>query len=247
MLLCDLPLATIITFPVHTLACKALLSPHSHHTLARCRNAALSILDPALPDGAFAMALEQLAAGMSAVHAFRTPVRLEKHGYKGGKEKPDCVEVVVRELIEMLLYDPALRSFHLARLPTSCSPGVVQFFSHYSSGGFSTSQDASAAWHLLCQELPGCEYLSRAPGGAAYELKPTTQTVARALGVLLWPGDTKARHWRALEDVKERWNLACHSRGAVPALAVKEGRRMSRSVMSEDAAMQVVYSTSSNC
>lgn len=67
--------------------------------------AALSVLDKSISDADFALSFERLGAGMSAVHASRAAVRVERHSYKGGKEVPDCVEVVLREVIEMLIYD----------------------------------------------------------------------------------------------------------------------------------------------
>jgi hypothetical protein len=48
--------------------------------------AALSVLDRNLSHEEFSKNFEMLAAGMSAVHAFRSPVRVERHVYRGGKE-----------------------------------------------------------------------------------------------------------------------------------------------------------------
>lgn len=77
--------------------------------------AALSVLHKSISDADFALNFERLGAGMSAVHASRAAVRVERHTYKGGKEVPDCVEVVLREVIEMLIYDRCVYERERAR------------------------------------------------------------------------------------------------------------------------------------
>ena len=49
-------------------------------------------------------ALEQLAASVAYEKAFKIPIKLGKHSYGDGQEKPDCVEVVLREIMDVLLY-----------------------------------------------------------------------------------------------------------------------------------------------
>jgi hypothetical protein len=49
-------------------------------------------------------ALEHLAASIAYEKAFKNPIKLGKHSYGNGKEKPDCVEVVLREIVDVLLY-----------------------------------------------------------------------------------------------------------------------------------------------
>lgn len=200
--------------------------------------AALSLLDPRLPDTAFASSFERLAAGMSAVHAFRTPVRLQRHCYKEGREVPDCVEVCVRELIEILIYDPSQRRFEHSRLPRTTLLSVRNFFVDLAAGKFAAHSGlASQAWYPICQELPVCEYLVRAPGGEKYELKPTMQNLSRALGSLLWPEDRGISRWTRLEDAAQQWN----STQAFPRTNVAEKRVLHRSLTNEDAAPQVFH------
>lgn len=50
-------------------------------------------------------ALEHLAASVAYEKAFKVPIKLGKHSYGDGQEKPDCVEVVLREIMDVLLYD----------------------------------------------------------------------------------------------------------------------------------------------
>jgi hypothetical protein len=49
-------------------------------------------------------ALEHLAASVAYEKAFKIPIKLGKHSYCDGQEKPDCVEVVLREIMDVLLY-----------------------------------------------------------------------------------------------------------------------------------------------
>jgi hypothetical protein len=104
--------------------------------------AAIQLLDPSTPDVQFAHHYELLAAGISAVQAFRTPIRLERHRYKEGKEVPDCVEVVVREIIELLIFDHHQRGFDTSRLPSTADPSLAAFF----SSDFASSRAAAEAW-----------------------------------------------------------------------------------------------------
>jgi hypothetical protein len=93
--------------------------------------AAEALLDPTTPDLAFAYSFELLAASLSSVHAFRSPIRLQRHSYKGGKEVPDCVEVVVREILELVLFDANTSTLDSQRLPPSASPELLAFLQVY--------------------------------------------------------------------------------------------------------------------
>lgn len=51
------------------------------------------------------LALEIVAASIASLKlSIKAPIKLGKYQYLNGKAKPDCVEVVVRELIEGLIY-----------------------------------------------------------------------------------------------------------------------------------------------
>ena len=51
----------------------------------------------------FARSLEVLSADLCDLHAFKPPNVLERHAYGGGPERPDCVEMCLRELFDLLL------------------------------------------------------------------------------------------------------------------------------------------------
>lgn len=67
-------------------------------------------------------------------------------------------------------------AFDSSRLPSTASDELRFFFE---DGGDSFS------WFEMCQGLPGCEYLSRAPDGSPYELVPTLANLSRAASQLL--------------------------------------------------------------
>ena len=122
---------------------------------------ALQLMDTTTSAENFAKHYELVAAGMSAVHAFRSAVRLERHSYKGGKEVPDCVEVVVREILELFLFDIHTRTFDPSRLPRTTCSRVVDFFQHHEH--FTSSRAASEAWYELCQ-------VTRQTGGSMQQI-----------------------------------------------------------------------------
>ena len=66
--------------------------------------AALRLLEEGTDCTSWASDFELVAASLSMVHAYRSPIQVEKFQYAGGKEVPDCVEVCVREILEMLLF-----------------------------------------------------------------------------------------------------------------------------------------------
>ena len=74
--------------------------------------------------GGFARALEVLAANLCAVHAFKPPNVLERHGFADGAPRPDCVEMLLREIFDLLLYEPTTRRFDVRRLPEGAAPAL---------------------------------------------------------------------------------------------------------------------------
>jgi hypothetical protein len=202
---------------------------------------------------------------------------------------PDCVEVVIREVIELLIYNEQTRKFDVNALPATTSPAIRQYFESVNTRCLSP-HEASIAWYPLCQELrlndlsrnhtrhtysdgipendfpgpglsknrvpendcpnPGSsknrvprvpEYICTAPGGEAFELKPTMETVASALYILLigspnehhTGGQTaslpnaysrykngqslgrgyasSSRPWQRLSDLEDYWNERARS------------------------------------
>ena len=151
----------------------------------------------------YARSLEILAANLSEVHAFKPPNILERHSYQGGESKPDCVEMLLRELFDLLLYNPATQTFEVERLPTSALPELLRHYEQRNSGEL-LPEDAGAAWFPLCQDHTGtCKYISSAPSGGAYELHPTLSNLSAAAGVLLGRSDDNLD---SLRSVQAYWN-----------------------------------------
>lgn len=56
-------------------------------------------------DVAVPAALERVACSVALEHLFKRPIRLGRYQYRGdGSARPDCVEVVVREVVDALIY-----------------------------------------------------------------------------------------------------------------------------------------------
>jgi hypothetical protein len=89
--------------------------------------------------------------------AFKPAVRLQQHPFRGAPAKPDCVEVVVREVnhsrtstlthththihthihlqvVDLLLFDAATSGFDVTRLPPTASQGLRDFFTQVVRG-----------------------------------------------------------------------------------------------------------------
>ena len=170
-----------------------------------------------------ARAVEVLAANLGDVHAFKPPNALERHAVGGGEARPDCVEMVVRELFDLLLYDPMRHAFDPSRLPPGASAALRAHYEQRASGALA-DHAAGAAWFPLCQGVLGCEYLSTAPSGERYEAAPSLSNVSRLaahlLGVPL--GEQPERRWRSLVQIAELWNghvaQTCADGGAPTAL-----------------------------
>ena len=154
---------------------------------------------------------------------------------------PDCVEVVVREIVELMLYQPHQRRFELSMLPSSADPGLIEFLKAAnakieqgicpSTADDAQERDSAGAWFNLCQDLPRCdslEYTSRAPNGECYELTPTMPTVSRTLQyLLLGVQSTEHTAWRSLSDVAAFWN----ERHPESPMHIVEERKVHRSTL----------------
>eukprot|EP00960_Hanusia_phi_P063059 765353-Hanusia_phi.AAC.1 len=139
----------------------------------------------------FSCSLELLAAGMALSQTSKPMLRSSKQRYKEGAEVPDCVELVLREVVDFLLFDPDKNDFDLSRFPpsssssSSSSSSPFRLFSFFREEATISDSCCSPSWFALCQELDDCRYLSFSPCGACYELKPGRSNVAAALGHLL--------------------------------------------------------------
>lgn len=74
----------------------------SSSSLDRCTSAAVWTHQD---DVAVPAALERVACSVALEHLFKRPIRLGRYQYRGdGAARPDCVEVVVREVVDALIY-----------------------------------------------------------------------------------------------------------------------------------------------
>ena len=55
-------------------------------------------------DPCIGQAIECIAASLAYDRAFKPPIKLGRYSYGDGPEKPDCVEVVIREVMDTLLF-----------------------------------------------------------------------------------------------------------------------------------------------
>ena len=108
--------------------------------------------------------------------------------------------MLLRELFDLLLYDPSSGAFVTRRLPDSAQPALREHYLRRNAGDL-PPEAAGAAWFPICQQLDGLCYLSRAPGGETYELHPSLANLAAAAGTLLGqPG------WDSLRQLQAYWN-----------------------------------------
>jgi hypothetical protein len=206
-------------------------------TAPALKAAAWAVVDPP-PEAANAAPepLELLAAALSQALTFKPPIRLRRHAYVSGapREVPDCVEVVLREVFDLLLFDPETSRMDVQRLPVGCAPGLFEFYAARADRAVETSgAEDSAAWFAVCQGLDGCEYLSLAPGERPYELKPSLSNVACAAGRLLQP---RGQAWQRMTDLAEFWNGSSVQRGRIRGqkLEISERADISRGIAAEE-------------
>lgn len=138
-----------------------------------------------------------------------------RHSYKGSEPRPDCVEHVVRSLLDRLTWCSATGTFDASRLPASCLPAVRQFYidetasSNSSSRSRSTAKDTSSwneaararRWFAICADLQAdtsadigapharqLQYLRSDGDRGDYELAPSADNVLAATVRLLGLG-----------------------------------------------------------
>eukprot|EP01052_Picozoa_sp_SAG31_P005236 SAG31_NODE_227_length_19818_cov_6.503271_13_plen_602_part_00 len=139
-------------------------------------------------DAEHADALELLAAGLSTAAATKPRLPAGRYGWAGGEPRPDCVEVMIREIIELLLYVPSTGQVEPALLPPTTSRELRQFYdAKYADGavvaaGIPVHSSAGAAWFKICQGLTGVPYLSSSASTSQayeYDCEPSRRQVAR--------------------------------------------------------------------
>ena len=146
--------------------------------------------DPAV----WSQALEVTCASMAVQHAYKPAIAPGKYGYDGGEPKSDCVEVTVRELFDLLLWDESNGSFDLARLPPTVSQELVGLYEQHADG---------ERWFQVLSNLPGCEYLMVSPNGKPYELSPTLANIAEVTRLLL--GARGGERAGSLHNISQIW------------------------------------------
>jgi hypothetical protein len=173
--------------------------------------------------------IELVAASVSSANAHKPAIKLSRHGYKNAADKPDCVEVVIREIFDLLLYDSITCCFNLNRLPPDASPKVRQFYKQHADI-FVHDEDGSIEavrskqWFDICCGLDGgVEYTASSTASLAadlstvsskakhvvnintdYELVPSLANVSKTMGVLLFGGI--GPELQSLDDFATRWN-----------------------------------------
>lgn len=142
----------------------------------------------------WSQALEVTCASMAVQHAYKPAIAPGKYGYDGGEPKSDCVEVTVRELFDLLLWDESTGTFDLTRLPPTASPELVGLYEQQADG---------ERWFQALSNLPGCEYLMVSPNGKPYELSPTLANISEVTRLLL--GDSGGERAASLDNVSKLW------------------------------------------
>jgi len=176
----------------------------------------------------FTHSMELLSASLSRVHAFKPAVAMQRHQYKSGtKIIGDCVEVVLREIFDLLLFDPEQLLWVPSRLPPTASPALLAFYQAIPGDVTKASQD----WYNLCQELRGCDYIEKTPQGEPYELFPSLPNVAKAAGALL------GQEWTSLQQFEDGWN-ALRKNDQMALLTIQASQAMSRNLLNDEKALR---------
>jgi hypothetical protein len=149
-------------------------------------------------------------------------IRVERHvchfdgPNKPSRVVPDCVEVVIREIIEFLIFNYEHGQFDLNKLPPTTNRNVYEFFSNQVVVNAGATKDhqqqqqrvltTSRKWFDLCQNLSASEIEYLCIGqqnNVRYELMPDSKTVARVLGILLFSTSSDVS---SMEDFVRKWN-----------------------------------------
>lgn len=179
--------------------------------------------------------MEVLAVSVYRERVFKQPVKLGRYALPNGLLRPDCVEVVVREVLDALVFNGENGTLDPDLLPASSVPELKAFYTALKTGTltdaplvthdikvakkktdtklFCTESEqttAGAAWFSLCSNLDGCTYLSETSDGIRYELKPGLANVCRVLGKILGA----KQDWHSLKNLEEFWNViaSCNSK-----------------------------------
>ena len=170
---------------------------------------AAELLDACVDEVHWARLFEQLAFRLCATGQ-RARVPLGSFGYLGHPPAADCVEQVLRELLDFLLFDG--HSWATERLPSDCLPSIRTFYTHAAQW---SESDRGQRWFDLCSALPGVRYL-RGEQSCQYELVPCLKNVLVVLIRLLGAPEVLVGNW---EGFACWWSSRSYSR---PELRVSE-------------------------
>eukprot|EP00934_Nitzschia_sp_Nitz4_P005038 Nitzschia sp. Nitz4//scaffold36_size144017//76237//78126//NITZ4_003097-RA/size144017-processed-gene-0.48-mRNA-1//1//CDS//3329549489//5028//frame0 len=169
--------------------------------------------------------LERVCASRAIQHVGQPVVPNGRYSYDGGDVKPDCVEVSVRELFNLLLWDESTGEFAVDRLPPSTRPELVELYARK----VDDSKPIGQAWFDMLSNISGCDYLTKSPNGQPYELTPTLANVSHVVQILL--GLESSSKWTTLEELAVSWNAV--SMGG-PTLHVTSRKTSHRGAMSDE-------------
>eukprot|EP01038_Epipyxis_sp_PR26KG_P012893 gene12893-17277_t len=167
-----------------------------------------TIIDISNYSNSFSESIELMAASVANERSVQQGIKLGRYAYLDGKPKPDCVEVVLREIIESIIYDPSIQMVNPDFLPNTVLESVRKLYqtqyiiNNYDSDFLKSSELSNSfgqEWFNICSQLGnGCEYLSITPKGKPYELRPTLRNICKALGLLLEGSQT----WNTLHHLR---------------------------------------------
>jgi hypothetical protein len=168
--------------------------------------------------------MEVIAASRAIQHFAKPVVPNGRYGYDGGQPKSDCVEVAVREILDLLLWDESQACFDFSRWPRA-SQELVQLYQQHGR----PVSDEGQLWFDVLSSRPGCDYLAVSPQGKPYELTPTMANVARVVQQLLGFDTETESGWTTLEELASTWNELANT----PLLRVTSSKRTFRPPMSD--------------
>lgn len=185
-------------------------------------------------------AWEFVAAGLAnTAQSFKPGWKIIKRSYRGTNAKlvPDCVEVALREVFDLLLYDPVKGVYRPDWLPSSGEKLLAFYQAVVRDADVVKDEEggASQAWFDLCQNMSiaSVDYISTAPSsGERYELHPSLKTVFGAASELVWGSNSSnmtAEQSSPCQAFVQRWN-----RETGLALQAKETRDTFRAQLSDE-------------
>lgn len=133
--------------------------------------------------------------------------------YDGGEIKADCVEVTIREIFFLLLWDDKEGRLDFSRLPDTTSHLLKDLLTvesnHLDKQNSLAHVDFGKAWFDLLSDRNQCIYLAKSVSGLPFELAPTLEGISKVLWSLLVAGENpniQEKPWKSLNDLVKFWN-----------------------------------------